>query len=73
MICLDGDDSVLMHMGSLAIMGQSRQENLLHVVLNNGAHNSVGGQPTCAFAIDLSGIAPLWISGGTGGGRTRRY
>ena len=46
-----------MHMGSLAIVGQSQQENLLHVVLNNGAHDSVGGQPTCAFAIDLSGIA----------------
>ena len=57
LICLDGDGSVLMHMGSLAIVGQSQQENLLHVVLNNGAHDSVGGQPTCAFAIDLSGIA----------------
>lgn len=56
-ICLDGDGSVLMHMGSLAIVGQSLQENLIHVVLNNGAHDSVGGQPTCAFAIDLAGIA----------------
>ena len=55
LICLDGDGSVLMHMGSLAIVGQSQQENLLHVVLNNGAHDSVGRQPTCAFAIDLSG------------------
>jgi len=57
LICLDGDGSVLMHMGSLAIVGQSQQENLLHVVLNNGAHDSVGGQPTCAFAINLSGVA----------------
>jgi phosphonopyruvate decarboxylase len=56
-ICLDGDGSVLMHMGSLAIVGQSRQENLIHIVLNNGAHDSVGGQPTCAFAIDLAGVA----------------
>jgi phosphonopyruvate decarboxylase len=56
-ICLDGDGSVLMHMGSLAIVGQSRQENLIHVVLNNGAHDSVGGQPTCAFEIDLAGVA----------------
>jgi len=56
-ICLDGDGSVLMHMGSLAIVGQSRQENLIHVVLNNGAHDSVGGQPTCAFGIDLAGVA----------------
>jgi len=56
-ICLDGDGSVLMHMGSLAIVGQSRQENLIHVVLNNGAHDSVGGQPTCAFSVDLAGVA----------------
>jgi phosphonopyruvate decarboxylase len=56
-ICLDGDGSVLMHMGSLAIVGQSQQENLIHVVLNNGAHDSVGGQPTCAFVIDLAGVA----------------
>ena len=56
-ICLDGDGSVLMHMGSLAIVGQSQQDNLIHVVLNNGAHDSVGGQPTCAFAIDLAGVA----------------
>jgi phosphonopyruvate decarboxylase len=56
-ICLDGDGSVLMHMGSLAIVGQSQQENLIHVVLNNGAHDSVGGQPTCAFGVDLAGVA----------------
>jgi phosphonopyruvate decarboxylase len=56
-ICLDGDGSVLMHMGALAVVGQSRQENLAHLVLNNGAHDSVGGQPTCAFAVDLVGIA----------------
>jgi len=56
-ICLDGDGAVLMHMGSLAIVGQSQQQNLIHVVLNNGAHDSVGGQPTCAFAIDLVGVA----------------
>lgn len=56
-ICLDGDGSILMHMGSLAIVGQSGQENLIHVVLNNGAHDSVGGQPTCAFSIDIATIA----------------
>ena len=56
-ICLDGDGSVLMHMGALAIVGQSGQENLIHVVLNNGAHDSVGGQPTCAFAVDIAGVA----------------
>lgn len=56
-ICLDGDGSTLMHMGSLAIIAQSGQENLIHVVLNNGAHDSVGGQPTCAFAINIAGVA----------------
>jgi phosphonopyruvate decarboxylase len=56
-ICLDGDGSVLMHMGSLAIVGQSKQRNLIHIVLNNGAHDSVGGQPTCGFGIDIAGVA----------------
>jgi phosphonopyruvate decarboxylase len=56
-ICLDGDGSVLMHMGALAIVGQSGQENLLHVILNNGAHDSVGGQPTTGFEVDLAGVA----------------
>ena len=56
-ICFDGDGSVLMHMGALAIVAQSGQENLIHVVLNNGAHDSVGGQPTCAFAVDIAGVA----------------
>lgn len=56
-ICLDGDGSVLMHMGSLAIIGQSGVKNILHIVINNGAHDSVGGQPTVGFGIDLAGIA----------------
>lgn len=56
-VCLDGDGSVLMHMGGLAIVAQSGQENLIHVVLNNGAHDSVGGQPTCAFAVDIAAVA----------------
>ncbi|MCB9211138.1 MAG: phosphonopyruvate decarboxylase [Ignavibacteriales bacterium] len=56
-ICLDGDGAVLMHMGSLGIIGQSESPNLLHVVVNNGAHDSVGGQPTLGFNIDLVSIA----------------
>ncbi len=46
--CLDGDGAVLMHMGSLAIIGTQAPANLRHVVINNGAHDSVGGQPTAA-------------------------
>ncbi|MAD57781.1 MAG: phosphonopyruvate decarboxylase, partial [Porticoccus sp.] len=56
-ICLDGDGSVLMHMGSLAILGQQGPKNIVHVVLNNGAHDSVGGQFTVGFGINLVGIA----------------
>ncbi|XP_059175520.1 phosphonopyruvate decarboxylase-like [Physella acuta] len=44
--CLDGDGALLMHMGSLATVGQQGPANLKHIVFNNGAHDSVGGQPT---------------------------
>ena len=44
-----------MHMGSLAIIGSQAPANLHHVVLNNGAHDSVGGQPTAGLAVDLAG------------------
>lgn len=56
-VCLDGDGSVIMHMGSMAIIGQKRAANIMHIVLNNGSHDSVGGQPTAGFDIDLTGIA----------------
>jgi len=55
--CLDGDGSVLMHMGSLAINGQSGIKNFKHIVLNNGSHDSVGGQPTVAFQINIPAVA----------------
>lgn len=55
--CLDGDGAVLMHMGGLASIGASQTGDLLHVVLNNGAHDSVGGQPTVAFEVALTGVA----------------
>lgn len=55
--CLDGDGAVLMHMGALATIGVKKPRNLLHIVLNNGAHDSVGGQPTIALDIDLPAIA----------------
>lgn len=56
-ICLDGDGSVIMHLGSLTIVGTNHAKNLIHIVLNNGAHDSVGGQPTVGFEIDLVKIA----------------
>jgi phosphonopyruvate decarboxylase len=55
--CLDGDGAVLMHMGSLAVIGASAQANFRHVVINNGAHDSVGGQPSVGFTTDLPAIA----------------
>src|SRR5690606_4429043 len=45
-VCFDGDAAVLMHLGSLTTIGSSGLSNFLHIVLNNGAHESVGGQPT---------------------------
>lgn len=50
-ICLDGDGSVLMHLGGLATVAQMRLPNLTHIMLNNGAHDSVGGCPTVALDI----------------------
>ena len=55
--CFDGDGAALMHMGSMAITGQSRAKNLIHLVFNNGVHDSVGGQPTVGFDIDMPKIA----------------
>ncbi len=56
--CFDGDGSVLMHMGSLAINGMMKDvNNFKHIIINNGAHDSVGGQPTVGFDIDFSKIA----------------
>ena len=55
--CFDGDGSSLMHMGSMAITGTKKLPNLIHIVFNNGCHESVGGQPTVAQKISLSKVA----------------
>lgn len=55
--CVDGDGAVLMHMGSMAVLGANAPKNLVHVVINNGAHETVGGMPTVASQIDLVAIA----------------
>ena len=55
--CFDGDGAVLMHMGSMAITGQSNTKNLIYLVFNNGVHGSVGGQPTVGFNINMPKIA----------------
>ncbi len=56
-ICLDGDGSFLMHMGSAAVVGDQAPKNLKHILINNGAHESVGGQPTVGFTTDFKKIA----------------
>jgi phosphonopyruvate decarboxylase len=56
-VCLDGDGSLLMHLGAMALIGDLHPANLLHVLLNNRAHDSVGGQPTVAGRVDFEGIA----------------
>ena len=55
--CVDGDGAMLMHMGVLAAIGQTHPQNLIHVVINNAAHESVGGMPTMAGGLDLLKIA----------------
>lgn len=56
-ICLDGDGAAIMHMGSIAIIGGKGATNVVHIVLNNGAHESVGGQPTVGQKVSFVEIA----------------
>ena len=55
--CIDGDGAVLMHMGAMAVVGANRPKNLIHIVINNAAHETVGGMPTVAGQIDLTAVA----------------
>ena len=55
--CLDGDGALIMHMGGMAIIGNQNVNNYVHIVINNGAHDSVGGQKTVVLDIDLLKIA----------------
>lgn len=68
--CVDGDGALLMHMGALPVIGASAPRNLIHVLLNNRAHETVGGMPTAAGAADLPALAracgyPLSLSADT--------
>lgn len=56
-VCFDGDGAMIMHMGSMGIIGNNAPNNFYHFVFNNGAHESVGGQPTVGFSIDFVKIA----------------
>lgn len=56
-VCFDGDSAALMHMGAFSMVSKLEVPNLLHVVLNNGAHESVGGQPSAGMKVDFTTIA----------------
>jgi phosphonopyruvate decarboxylase len=56
-VCLDGDAAAVMHLGALTTISKIDVPNLVHIVLNNGAHESVGGQPSVGHVIDLTCIA----------------
>ncbi len=55
--CIDGDGAVLMHMGAMAVLGANSPKNMIHIVINNSSHETVGGMPTVAGKIDLVKIA----------------
>ena len=55
--CFDGDGAFIMHMGAISNIGYLGPKNYIHIVFNNGAHESVGGQPTLGYAIDIPEIA----------------
>ena len=55
--CIDGDGAMLMHMGALAVIGNISPDNLIHIVINNSSHETVGGMPTVAKTIDINKLA----------------
>ncbi len=55
--CIDGDGAALMHMGAMALIGANKPSNMIHIVINNSAHETVGGMSTVADDIDLTAIA----------------
>jgi phosphonopyruvate decarboxylase len=56
-VVLDGDGALLMKMGTIATIGACGPENLVHVVLDNGVHDSTGGQPTVSPSVDFAEVA----------------
>lgn len=55
--CIDGDGAMIMHMGALAVIGSIQPSNFIHIVINNSAHESVGGMPTVSSQLDVPSIA----------------
>lgn len=55
--CIDGDGALLMHMGAMAVLAQQKPDNMVHIVINNGSHETVGGMPTAAKGLNLVELA----------------
>jgi len=55
--CIDGDGAMLMHMGAMAVIGANAPQNFVHIVINNSAHETVGGMPTVAGTMNIMDIA----------------
>ena len=56
-VALDGDSACMMHMGAMTMVCKLDVPNFMHIVLNNGAHESVGGQPSAGHKVDFTKIA----------------
>lgn len=56
-VCFDGDSAAIMHMGAMTMVSKTPAPNFMHVLLNNGAHESVGGQPSAGLLLDWTKIA----------------
>ena len=56
-VALDGDSACIMHMGAMTMVSKVEAPNFMHIVLNNGAHESVGGQPSAGHQVDFTKIA----------------
>lgn len=55
--CLDGDGACMMHLGALPLIGRRKPHNLVHVIINNGAHETVGGMPVCSGSMNIPSLA----------------
>ncbi len=51
-VCIDGDGALIMHTGAAVLIGSRKPKNLVHILMNNGAHETVGGMPTISYDID---------------------
>lgn len=56
-VALDGDSAAIMHLGAMTMVSKLNVPNFMHIVLNNGAHESVGGQPSAGYQVDFTAIA----------------